>query len=79
MIARTVGTSSPLEVPEGAEFSAEYSNGRNAFMEGMNDVASCPYPRGDRRTKWMSGYWAEWVRQFLIRWEAKHLRTGEEQ
>jgi ribosome modulation factor len=59
------------KIPNDVEITSEYHNGAIAYMQGLNDQ-SCPYKGGDKRVRWMSGYWGERVRQFLLRFVAKY-------
>jgi hypothetical protein len=76
----TTSQSQTVSVPDGVELTPEYREGSVAFMSGLNDLDACSYPsghgQGDKRTRWMSGYWGERVRQFLLRWNAKHGTGG---
>ena len=72
MMNKTTGI---IEVPQNMDKTKEYHEGAVAYMLGLNDTRVCPYPSGhvtgNLRTRWMSGYWGEWVRQFLMRLESK--------
>ena len=74
----TVNNSKTITIPEGTEQTREYRLGVEAFMKGLNDVRDCPYPsnhaKSAERTRWMSGFWGEHVRQFLLRWESRNRK-----
>ena len=56
--------SATVEVESGVEKTPQYAEGEQAFRAGAKSE-ECPYATGDKRTRWMSGYYYERVRPLL--------------